>query len=194
MSTQLPWFVARSAGLLAWVLLTASVLWGLTMTTQIARGRVSRPWLLDLHRYLGGLAAIFTGVHVGSLLLDKYVHFGLTSVLVPMASSWKPGAVAWGIVAGYLLLAVELTSLARKRLSRRTWHAIHMSSFPLFFIATIHLLNAGTDAHNRLLQVTVLAAVGAVTGLSTLRAMHDTKTRRTTTDARPRRPAPIGAR
>ncbi|MCU1426537.1 MAG: putative rane protein [Actinomycetia bacterium] len=177
-STQLPWYVARSAGLVAWVLLTASVLWGLTMTTQLVRGRVGRPWLLDLHRYLGGLAAIFTGVHVGALLADTYVHFSLTSVLVPFASSWRTSAVAWGIVAGYLLVAVELTSLARQHLSRRVWHAIHLSSFPLFFMATIHMLTAGTDTRNHLVQGTAFAAIGAVTVLTARRVVRDTKPRR----------------
>ena len=70
--------------------------------------------MLDVHRFLGGLAAVFVGVHVIGLLLDSFVAFGPTDVLVPLASSWHPVAVAWGIVAMYLLVAVELTSLGRR--------------------------------------------------------------------------------
>src|SRR4051812_8159410 len=99
MSSQLTWYVARSAGMVAWALLSASVLWGLAMTTRVAGRRVRRAWILDLHRYLGGLAAIFTGVHVVAILLDSYVHFDLASVLLPFASAWRPVAVAWGVVA-----------------------------------------------------------------------------------------------
>src|SRR3954470_1053157 len=148
MPSTLPWYLARSAGMIAWALLTASVIWGLTMSTKAsALGRRPRPnWMLDLHRYLGGLAAIFTGVHVVALLADNYVHFDLVSVLVPFASSWRPAAVAWGVAGFWLLAAVELTSLARRRLPKRVWRAVHFASFPLFLMATVHGLTAGTDA------------------------------------------------
>jgi ferric reductase like protein len=176
-SAQLTWYVARSAGLVAWCLLTASVLWGLSMTTRVTGKRVRRPWLLDLHRYLGGLAAIFTGVHVGAIVLDTYVHFDLASVLVPFASSWHPVAVAWGVVAGYLLLAVELTSLARAHLPRRLWRATHFASFPLFFFATLHGITAGTDAHSIAVRAIAVLGVAAVTALTAVRVSNETKPR-----------------
>jgi predicted ferric reductase len=191
--TQLPWYVARAAGLVAWCLLTLSVLWGLTMTTAIAKGRVKRPWLLDLHRFLGGLAVIFTGVHIGSLLVDTYTRFSLTSVLVPFASSWRPSAVAWGVVAFYLLLAVELTSLVRDRLSRRIWRAVHFASFPLFFVATIHMLTAGTDTRNPIVLGAVALAIGAVSVLTAVRAMYDSRpTRPARSTPSTRRAVPAG--
>ena len=97
--SMLPWYVARAAGLVSWALLAAATLWGLALSTG-ALGRRPRPnWLLDLHRWLGGTALVFTGVHVVALLADQYVHFGLTEILVPFASSWHPVAVAWGVVA-----------------------------------------------------------------------------------------------
>ena len=134
-------------------------MWGLALSTKVF-GRRPRPsWLLDLHRMLGGLALVFTGVHVGAILLDTYVHFGLTSVLVPFASTWHPVAVAWGVVALYLLLAVEITSLLRSRISQRVWRGVHYASFGLFVTATIHGLAAGTDT-TRDVAVFVAAAAG----------------------------------
>src|ERR1700694_4998931 len=106
MTSQVWWDLARAGGLLAWGLLAASVLWGVALSSR-AFGRKPRPaWLLDLHRYLGGLAVIFTGVHVAMIVLASFVHFSLVDVFVPLAASWHPVAVAWGIVALYLLLAV----------------------------------------------------------------------------------------
>src|SRR5437764_6890720 len=105
MTSQITWYAARASGIVAWALAAASVIWGLALSTR-AMGRKPRPaWLFDLHRFLGGLALIFTGVHVGAILLDTYVHFSLVNVLVPLTGSWRPGAVAWGVVAMYLLLA-----------------------------------------------------------------------------------------
>jgi hypothetical protein len=169
--STLPWYVARSAGLVSWALLSASVLWGLAMSTKArAFGHRPRPaWMLDLHRWLGGLAAIFVGVHVSALLLDSYVHFDVTSVLVPFASHWRPWATAWGVVGLYLLLAVELTSLARRRLPRQLWRAVHFASFPLFLVATVHAFTAGTDTGSLAFVVAASAVTLAVAVLTTRR-------------------------
>src|SRR4051812_49655582 len=135
MNGTLPWYIARSAGLIAWSLLTASVLWGVAMSTKArAFGKRPRPnWMLDLHRYLGGLAAIFTAVHVVAILADTYVHFDLGSVLVPFASHWRPAAVAWGVTGLYLLVAVELTSLARRQLPKKLWRGGGLPPLSFFF-------------------------------------------------------------
>src|SRR5882724_615492 len=156
MSGQFPWYVARSAGLVAWALLAASVLWGLALSTKILSPKVRPNWILDLHRWLGGLALTFTGVHVGALLLDTYVHFGLVSVLVPFATSWHPVAVAWGVVSLYLLLAVEVTSLLKSRIPKSVWRKTHFASFVLFVTSTVHGLTAGTDTGATMLRIGVL--------------------------------------
>ncbi|HEY4378549.1 MAG TPA: ferric reductase-like transmembrane domain-containing protein [Acidimicrobiales bacterium] len=145
MNSQLWWYTARAGGLVGWALLAASVLWGLALSTK-AFGPKPRPnWMLDLHRFLGGAAVVFTVIHVLAIVLDSYVHFGLSEVLVPLASHWHPVAVAWGIVGAYLLAAVEVTSLLRKRLSKRAWRMTHFLSFPLYVVGTIHMISAGTD-------------------------------------------------
>jgi predicted ferric reductase len=158
----LPWYVARSAGLMAWTLLTATVAWGLLMTSGAVRTWARNSWLLDLHRYLGGLALVFTGVHVVAILADSYVNFGLASVLVPLTASWHPVAVSWGIAALYLLLAVELTSLMRRRMRSSVWRRVHYASFPLFVFATVHGLSAGTDGRTPMAIAAVVTAGSAV--------------------------------
>jgi hypothetical protein len=70
MSGTLPWYVARASGLVAWALLAGSVVWGLLMTSKIMRRRLTNSWLLDLHRWLGGLALVFTGIHVAAILME----------------------------------------------------------------------------------------------------------------------------
>jgi predicted ferric reductase len=193
-SGTLPWFVARSSGLIAWALLAASVVWGLAISTRVLNGRPRPAWLLDLHRYLGGIATVFVGVHMIALLGDTYVHFGLASVLVPFASSWHPVAVAWGISAFYLLLAVEMTSLIRARLPRRLWRATHYASFPLFIVATIHALSAGTDAHTSAFELVAALAVMAVVALTALRIGGERPPRRVAASfpQRPDRPRTSG--
>jgi methionine sulfoxide reductase heme-binding subunit len=168
-SGSLPWFVARASGLVAWGLLAATVVWGLLMTSKVLRRRVKNAWLLDLHRWLGGLALAFTGVHVLAIMSDTYVHFGLASVLVPLASHWHPLAVAWGVVSLYLLAAVELTSLARRHLAHRLWRRVHMLSLPVFISSTVHGLTAGTDARRPMILITAALAAVAVALLAAVR-------------------------
>jgi hypothetical protein len=172
MATELWWYVARSGGILAWVMLSAGVIWGLLLSTRVL-GRRPRPvWLLDLHRFLGACAVVFSVIHVVAIVADSYVHFGLTEVLVPFASSWHPVAVAWGIVSIYLLAAVEVTSLLRKHLSRRAWHVVHLASLPLFLTATFHGLSAGTDASGPVLRGSMVAVTVVVMGLLVTRLVQ----------------------
>ena len=111
----------------------------------------------------------FTAVHIAGLVFDNYVSFGLTDILVPFASAWKPAAVAWGIVSMYLLLAVQLTSVFMKRIKRSWWKRIHMSSWLLFWTGLIHGITAGSDAGHPLYV--------AVTGVMTLAVVFLTAVR-----------------
>jgi predicted ferric reductase len=160
--SSFPWYVARSAGLVSWGLLALSVLWGLALSTRALGRRPKANWLLDLHRFLGGLAVVFVGIHLVGLLFDSWVEIGLRQILVPFTSSWHPLAVAWGVVGLYLLAAVEVTSLLRSRIPKRWWKGVHMSSYGLYAVATIHMLTAGTDRHSHLLLWTVAATTAAI--------------------------------
>jgi len=159
MNPQFWWYVSRATGLVAWALAAFSVLWGMALATRALGAKPKAPWLLDLHRFVGGLTVLFVAAHLGALVADSYVEFGVADLLVPMASDWKPGPVTWGIVALYGLLAVELSSLLMRRLPKRLWHGIHLTSYLVFLGATVHLVTAGTDASN---PVVILAVVGSL--------------------------------
>lgn len=177
---QVWWYATRSAGVVAWILLTISMLWGLALSTKVFGKRPRPNWLLDLHRFVGGLGVVFTAVHVVAILLDSLVDFSVINVLVPFTATWNPGAVAWGIVAFYGLVAIEVTSLLRSRVSKQLWRATHYLSFPLFALATIHVLTAGTDRHTFPLRALLATGVVAVVALTAIRVwqadQHDVMT------------------
>jgi predicted ferric reductase len=168
---QLAWFVARSSGIVAWALVTASIVWGLAVSSRPTRRRGVHGRTLDLHQFLAVLSIVFTSVHVLSLVADNWVHFGWRELFVPMASTYRPGAVAWGIVGLYLLGAIVLTSWAMRWLPRRVWRSIHMTSLLLFAIATVHGLTAGTDGGNRAVQLVTLGGVALVIALLVFRIL-----------------------
>jgi len=175
---HLAWYVARASGIVSWALVTLSVVWGLLVSTRSLAKRPGRGWVLDLHRFLGAFGLVFTAVHVGAIVADSYVHFGVADVLVPFASRWRPAAVAYGIVALYLILAVEITSRLQRRLPRRVWRGVHYLSFPLWVLVTVHLFTAGADSASPWLRYAALGAAATVTGLVVFRL------------ALPRRPRP----
>jgi predicted ferric reductase len=166
--THLWWYTARGAGIVAWVLATGAVVLGLLLSGRFGR-RPKPSWVLDLHRFLGGLVVVFLGVHLAALVADSTVQFGLADLTIPLASPWKPVAVAWGVVAAWLLVAVELTSLAQRRLPRRFWHAVHLTSFVVFVASTVHALTAGTDAANPWFRAFAVVSSAIVLNLTVLR-------------------------
>jgi DMSO/TMAO reductase YedYZ heme-binding membrane subunit len=144
-SEQFWWYLARAGGSVAWLLLAFSVALGLMQAGKLISRPVGRSWTADTHQFLGSFATVFTCIHLLALAADGYVHFGWSEILVPMASKWQPGAVAVGVVAFWLLMAVELTSLAKRHLPRALWRTVHHLSVPLFILGTVHGVLAGTD-------------------------------------------------
>jgi DMSO/TMAO reductase YedYZ heme-binding membrane subunit len=177
LGSHLWWYTARASGLVAWVLVTASVLWGLALASRLVR-RPKPAWVLEVHRFLGGASVVFVAVHLLALSLDRYVGFGVEDLFVPMASAWKPDAVAWGIVAFYLLIAVEVTSLLMRRLPRKLWRAVHLTSFAVFGATTVHALLAGTDANDVVVQWLALGSTALVAFLAMFRVLADRRTPR----------------
>lgn len=171
MNDQTWWYVARAGGITAWALVAAATLWGLVLSTRVAKGKVSPAWVLDMHRFLGGLSVVFTVVHVTALVADSYIDFTLAGVLVPFASSWRPGAVALGVVSMYLLAAVEATSLLQRRIPRKWWRRVHGLSAPLYLLATLHTLVVGTDAPHPALRVALVGSLAAFTFLFAYRVV-----------------------
>ncbi|MEN9620169.1 MAG: hypothetical protein RL499_362 [Actinomycetota bacterium] len=140
------WYVTRSSAVLAWVLMTVAVLWGITLSTRIFRGADNPAWLQDLHRFLGGTAVILTLIHMVSLMLDPWLAMPLDQLLIPLIAEYRPLPVALGILSFYVLVAVQISSLVKNRLPQRFWKAVHYLSYVAVLAVAIHGAYAGTDA------------------------------------------------
>lgn len=171
MTSELWWYLARASGIVAWAFAMASVVWGMALSTRVLGKRPKPAWLLDLHRYLGGATVVLALVHVAALVADSYVQLDVVDVLVPFASSYQPAPLAAGVIALWLLGAVELTSVFMKRLPRRAWHTIHLASYTVAALGTLHLFTAGTDASHPALVVGAVASWAAVAFLGLASAL-----------------------
>lgn len=182
------WYLSRATGLVAWGLAVASILWGLALASRALGPRPRAPWLLALHRWLGGLTILFTAAHVGAIVADSYLPFGVTDVLVPFASRWRATAVAWGVIAAWFLVAIEITSFQMKRLPKRIWHGIHMTSYVVAVLATVHGITAGPDTSGPAFAWATIGAMAAIAFFAAYRRLAPKKT------ARSRVPRPTDAR
>jgi len=172
------WWLTRASGIVAWLVVSAAVIWGLLASTRLIRRRGLPAWILDLHRYLGTLTIVFVSVHVGAIWADSYVKFGPRDLFIPLASTWRPHAVAWGIVSTYLLVAIQLTSWAMRKLPRKLWHRVHVLSVPMLVMATVHGFLAGTDRVNPVMQWGVLVVLLPVVFLLTMRIATPSRPKR----------------
>lgn len=185
MSNEMWWYLMRAAGLTAWVALTATLVLGAVVSGHMTDRRGARRWILDLHPYLGGVGLAALGLHIVAAVADSSVDIGWIAAVVPGASGWNPAAIALGVLGVWLLVAVEVTSLARRALSRRTWHGIHLLSYGAAWLMALHAAFAGTDVRNPIVAGLGLVLVSSATIVAMLRAWGPSSSRSERTDRRP---------
>jgi predicted ferric reductase len=155
------WYVARSSGLLAYLLLSSSVVIGVLMA-----GRTRFTWprfaVEEVHRFLAILTGVFVVLHGSTLLLDSVVPTSLFQELVPFTSSYRPFAVGLGVTAAELMAAVGISNALRKQLPHTLWRRIHYLTLVVWVLATGHGLLAGTDRLDPWFAGLAAAAVAAV--------------------------------
>lgn len=105
-------------------------------------------------------------------MADSYTNWTAADLAIPYATTWRPGPVAWGIVAGWLLVAVEVSSLFLRHLPRAWWRRLHLASYLVFVASTAHFLSAGTDRENVLLRLAIWASIAAVVFLTAFRVLQ----------------------
>jgi len=172
-------FLTRSTGIVAMTLMVASLLWGFLFSSR-ATGRRLRPnWWLDLHNWLGGLALVFTGIHIAASFLDSGSGISLLQVFVPGTATDAWG-ITWGVLATYITAAVVFTTWPRRWKNRRWWRIVHLLSVLGVALALLHSYQIGSDATRRTFQVGIVLAVAVATygvglRLSTLRPSGDSR-------------------
>jgi methionine sulfoxide reductase heme-binding subunit len=172
-SSPVDWYAARAGGVVAYVLLTAAVLLGLTMTSRTRLRRWPRLAIEDVHRFAGLLVGTFVVIHVVTIAIDSYLPFSLASLIVPFISRYRPAWVGLGLVAAELLLALAVTNrLRNRRISYRTWRVAHYLNFAVWTAATVHGMGAGTDRSSPWLLAIEAAAIASVLGATTWRILR----------------------
>ncbi len=164
LTTPLVWYATRATGTVALLVLSASVVLGILTTTRARSGPLPRFAVGELHRRVSLVASVFLVLHVLSAVVDTYVPIGWWSLVAPFTAGYQRVWIGLGTVAFDLLIAVTLTSLARSRMSPRSWRLVHWVSYVAWPVAIVHTIETGTDLRFAYMQVLVGACIGAVLG------------------------------
>jgi methionine sulfoxide reductase heme-binding subunit len=157
------WLASRASGIVAILLITASVFVGLTLSTRVLKGPGLSRWLATTHEHaaLAGLIAI--AVHGVTLIGDPFLNPGLEGIAVPFAIGFKPLMVALGIAGGYLAAITGLTFYARKRIGVARWRKLHRLTIVAYALSVVHTVGAGTDfAAGSWARLAVIAPAGPI--------------------------------
>jgi sulfoxide reductase heme-binding subunit YedZ len=145
-TTDWYWYFSRATGLIALVLLTATIVLGVLGPLRVSTTRWPRFAIRTIHRDLALLSLLMITIHVVTAVLDGYVHIPLSAAVLPFGSSYRPFWMALGAVSFDLLLAIVLTSLLRRRVGDRIWRLVHWFTYASWPIAVAHGLGAGSDS------------------------------------------------
>ncbi len=163
------WLASRSAGIVAYVLLSLAVVLGLAMALRLAPG----PWRGALrlgHERIALLALGAIAAHGVLLLGEPWLHPAVTQLVLPLSFGYRPFWTALGIVAADLAAVLSLTYYARRRLGTRRWRQAHRFIPIAWALAALHVIGAGSDAGQLWLQAVLAATIAAIVSLFAWRA------------------------
>ena len=158
------WYLTRSTGIVALLLLTATVVLGIIASVGWTTERWPRFLSQTVHRDLSLLCVTFVAVHVLTTVSDGYVPIGVVDAVVPFRTAYRPLYVGFGALAFDLMLAVLVTSALRRRIGYTTWRFVHWLSYLCWPIAMVHGLGSGSDATQPVVVLVDIVCTGAVVG------------------------------
>jgi hypothetical protein len=161
-SAKTLWYVTRGSGVVALLLLTASIVLGTLSSARWRSGRMPRFVVAGLHRNLTLLAAAFVVVHVVTTVADGFAPIRLIDGLLPFLSPYRPLWLGLGTVAFDLVLALVVTSVVRVRLGYRSWRFVHWFAYAAWPVALLHSLGTGSDARFGWMAAVGFASCAAV--------------------------------
>jgi hypothetical protein len=155
------WYLSRSMGIIAYLLMSASVMWGLVLSSKIVKEVAPPPAALAVHNAISWAGIGLGALHALALLFDTYYTYSLFDVLMPFIGPYRPGWVGLGTLSLYAMTVVSMSFAWRKWLGQTGWRILHYMSFLFYVLVTVHGLMAGTDSASPAVR---LLYVGSVLG------------------------------
>ena len=165
------WYLTRSTGAVALMLLTAAIVLGVADVRRWSTPRWPRFVVDSLHRNVSLLAMAFLAVHILTSVLDSFAPISLLDAFIPFTGSYRPFWLGLGALSFDLLLAVTITSLLRQRIGFTGWRAVHWLTYASWPIALLHGLGTGSDVKSTWLLALSIACLLVVLAAVLVRAI-----------------------
>jgi predicted ferric reductase len=160
------WYLTRASGAVSLLLLTLALVLGVIDVGRYSSASWPRFVIDALHRNASLLALAFLAVHILTAVLDSFAPISLADAVVPFTGSYRPFWLGLGALSFDMVLAVVLTSVARRSIGHSTWRAVHWLVYASWPIALLHGFGTGSDVKSTWLEaisvLCLIAAVGAV--------------------------------
>lgn len=172
-STKAYWYLTRSTGAVALLLLTGALALGIADFQRLGTPRWPRFVVDSLHRSLSLLALVFLALHVLTAVLDSFAPISLPAAFIPFVSPYRPFWLGLGAVACDLLVALVVTSLLRQRIGHARWRAVHWLAYACWPVALLHSLGTGSDVKSAWMLVLAIACLALIAAAILLRVLSD---------------------
>lgn len=156
----LSWHLVRSSGIVAYVLLLASTIWGLFMSSQLIKDWSPGPVSMLMHSTISWLSLLVGLIHGLLLLFDNYFTYTLGDIFIPFTGPYRPEVVGLGTLAFWFIVIISLSFPVKKTIGHKVWKRLHYLSYAAFGMVSLHGLFAGTDSE--LLGFRLLMGLGIV--------------------------------
>jgi sulfoxide reductase heme-binding subunit YedZ len=165
------WLASRASGIVALVLIAASVTIGLGMAAKAFKKPGLPRVLIAVHEHAALAALVAIAVHGITLLGDAFLHPGLAGIAVPFVIDHEPVFTGLGIIGGYLAAILGLTFYIRRRVGTRRWRNLHRLTPLVYVLGVTHPLGSGTDAGTPWMTAILIATGAPILYLGILRAL-----------------------
>ena len=153
---KFPWYFGRAAGILAFIVLTASVAYGLVISSRAFLKVIPGIDAYEFHRSLSLASIIAVIVHFASFLFDGFIRLTFAEALVPYLFT-RQGLtssagfdtrmpIMFGVIAFYLIIILILTAEFRTKMSPKVWRIVHYATFAAYPLFLLHGFMSGTDS------------------------------------------------
>jgi|GEM_PF-5629808 len=169
------WHMIRATGFVSYIFMAGSMFWGLWLSTGMAKELSPGALSLNVHVTLSWIAVVLGVVHALLLLVDDRFPHTVINLIVPFSSSFRRVAGGMGVMGLWLSVAIAVSFPFKKRLTRKYWKLLHVSSYVGFVMVTIHTILAGSDVDLLGMKVILVAINSLLMIFLTLRVIRHRK-------------------
>ena len=172
------WLSSRAAGVVAFALISLSVLLGLAMANRLVRGRT----VVKLHEHLALAGLVAIAVHGITLLGDSWLEPGRDRAARPVRDGPRAGLHRprrSSPATSPRCSGSRSTSAAAS--ARSAGATLHRLTLLVYVLGVIHMLGAGSDASAPWLRAVLLATGAPILFLFLVRVLPEDAATRTRT-------------